>query len=432
MMISVRGNLKIYKSGTFLAALVLLVGCSKSNSSGGSGNVVVKKPDTTITVVDTTIIAPKAVTKTNTQKVYVHYLPWFETPATSGTGKWGQHWTMANEDPDVILPNGRREIASYFYPMIGPYASSDRDVIDYHLLLMKYSGIDGVVIDWYGAQNVDDYPLNKRNTDSIFSRVPATGLQFSICYEDATLAQDKAVANIDTITAAKSDFSYLQSAYFGSSSYVKINNQPLLLCFGPQGLKTPNDWQQAFSVLTTKPRLLTLDYADADAGSSASGEFVWVDSGNLTSLQNFYANRAPGLSTWFAGAYPGFMDFYKPGGWGNTLFLIDYNNTGTLQSTLNLAKSSNAQYLQLITWNDYGEGTMIEPTLDYNFSFLQTIQTYTGVSYTVTELQLIYKWYTLRKKYAGNTAVEKQLTQAYYYLVSLNVAKATAIISALN
>jgi len=359
-------------------------------------------------------------------------LPWFETPATSGTGNWGQHWTMANEDPNIILANGRRQIASYFYPMIGPYASSDRDVIDYHLLLMKYSGIDGVIIDWYGVHNVDDYALNKRNTDSIFNRVPNAGLQFGICYEDATLAQDNAVLGIDTITAAQQDFAYLQSAYFGSSSYIKINNQPLLLCFGPQGLKKINDWQQAFANLTKQPRLLTLEYGDNITGSAGSGEFAWVEATNLTNLQNFYQSRAPSLATWFAGAYPGFMDFYKPGGWGNTLFLIDYNTTGTLQSTLNLAKSSNASYLQLITWNDYGEGTMIEPTLDYNFSFLQTIQQYTGVTYTVTELQLIYQWYTLRKKYAGNAAVEAQLTNAYNDLVGLNVSGATTIINGIN
>jgi hypothetical protein len=361
----------------------------------------------------------------------VHYLPWFETPATSPDGKWGQHWTMANENPDIIA-NGKRQIASYFYPMTGPYASSDRNIIDYQLLLMKYSGIDGVIVDWNGTHNVYDYPLIKRNTDSLFNRVPNAGLQFSICYEDAQLANVKAIANIDTVTAAQQDFAYLQSAYFGSKSYVKINNQPLLLNFGPQGMETPNDWQQAFSGLSVKPRLLPLAYEDNITGSAASGEFVWVQSSNLTNLQNFYSQRAPSLSTWFAGAYPGFQDFYKPGGWGNTLFLISYNGTGTLTSTLNLAKSANAQYLQLITWNDYGEGTMIEPTDDFGFTFLQAIQQYTGVKYTVTELQLIYKWYTLRAKYKGNTTNETQLTLAYNYLVSLQVAKATIIINGMN
>lgn len=422
----------IYHLAFSVLALSLFWSCSKSNSDNNStntGNTGTTKnnPPPTDT---TTSTGPKTVTKTNSQKVYVHYMAWFETPQTSPNGQWGTHWTMANENPNTILANGRRQIASWFYPMIGPYASSDRDVIDYHLLLMKYSGIDGVIIDWYGVQNVDDYPLIKRNTDSIFSRVPGVGLQFGICYEDATLAQDKSVANIDTITAAKSDFIYLQSAYFGSSSYIKINSQPLLLCFGPQGLKTPNDWTQAFSGLSPKPALLPLEYEDNLTGLSASGEFAWVQSTNLTNLQNFYSSRVPSLSTWFSAAYPGFKDFYAQGGWGSTLFLIDYS--GTLQSTLSLSQSNNAKYLQLITWNDYGEGTMIEPTLDYNFSSLQTIQTYTGVSYTITELQLIYQWYTLRKKYAGNTTVEAQLTKAYDDLAGLNVSGATTIINGIN
>jgi hypothetical protein len=405
-------------------AAYLCWGCGKNNSTQPT-KVVTKPPDTIITKPDTS--GPQPVIKTNSIKVYAHYLPWFETPSTSPDGKWGQHWTMANENPDIMGTDGRRQIASYFYPMTGPYASSDRDIIDYQLLLMKYAGIDGVIVDWNGTHNVYDYPLIKRNTDSLFKRIPGIGLQFSICYEDAQLANVKSIANIDTIPAAQQDFDYLQTAYFSSSSYVKINNKPLLLNFGPQVMKTPNDWQQALSQLSTKPCLLSLEYASGETGSSASGEFAWVDASNLTGLQNFYT-RAPGLSTWFAGAYPGFKDFYKPGGWGNTLFLIDYNDSGTLQSTLNLATSSGAKYLQLITWNDYGEGTMIEPTLDYNFDFLIAIQKYTGVKYTVTELQLIYKWYTLRTKYKGNVAVEARLTQAYNDLVSLKVSAATAII----
>jgi hypothetical protein len=433
------------RSGTFqtsglrcLSNFVIIVflclfafSCKKSGGgTGGSTSVTTKKTDTTvITQIPTNA---KPVVKTNTQKVYVHYMPWFETPATSGNGQWGQHWTMANENPNTILPNGRRQIASWFYPMIGPYDSDDRDVIDYHLLLMKYAGIDGVIIDWYGTFNVDDYALNKRNTDSLVKRVPNAGLQFGICYEDASLAQVKATTGTDTVAAAQQDFAYLQSQYFSSGNYIRINNQPLLLDFGPQSLKTTTDWQRAFSGLSTKPRLLSLEYAGSVTGSEGSGEFAWVDASDQQNLQGFYQNRAPSLSTYFAAAYPGFMDFYKQGGWGNTLFLIGYNGTATLQNCLNLAKTSGTNYLQLITWNDYGEGTMIEPTLDFNFTFLQTIQQYTGVTYTVTELQLIYKWYILRKKYAGNTTVEQQLIVAYNDLVALDVVDATTIISAIN
>lgn len=408
---------------------MLSCACSKSGTKPAP---VVAKPVTPADTALTVIVGAKPVVKTNPQKVFVHYMAWFEDKTTSGTGAWGQHWTMANENPDIIQANGRRQIASWFYPMIGPYASSDPDVIDYHLLLMKYAGIDGVIVDWYGIHQVLDYPLVKRNTDSLFNRIPYAGLQFAICYEDQTLGKVRSIASIDTVTAAAEDFAYLQSQYFKSSSYIRVNDQPLLLCFGPQGMKKAGDWQQAFSGLSSQPRFLSLEYQGNVAGTAGNGEFAWVNATNLADLQGFYQNRVPQLGTGFAGAYPGFKDFYKQGGWGNNLFIIDHNGTTTLQNTLDLAKNSKLPYLQLITWNDFGEGTMIEPTLDYNFDFLKTIQQYTGVSYTETELQLIYKWYTLRKKYKGNADIEQKLTDAYNSLVALDVAAANTIISGIK
>ena len=117
---------------------------------------------------------------------------------------------------------------------------------------------------------------------------------------------------------------------------------------------------------------------------------------------------------------------------GQPAVVREHNGTATLQSTLNLAKTNGLAGLQLVTWNDFGEGTMLEPTLDFNYSFLETIQRYSGVAYTKTELQLIYKWYTLRKKWADNEAVQATLLQAYYFLVSLDVAKAKQLIAAVE
>ena len=92
------------------------------------------------------------VPKTNPIPVYVQIMPWFQTPETLGGTSWGWHWTMNNCDPNTILPNGQRQIASYDYPLIGPYDSSDPYVIEYQMLLMKLSGISGTTVDWYGEQ----------------------------------------------------------------------------------------------------------------------------------------------------------------------------------------------------------------------------------------------------------------------------------------
>jgi hypothetical protein len=64
--------------------------------------------------------------KSNPMQVYVHYMPWFKSKEYAGA--WGLHWTMRNQNPDRVLPNGNREIASHYYPLIGPYDSADPDV----------------------------------------------------------------------------------------------------------------------------------------------------------------------------------------------------------------------------------------------------------------------------------------------------------------
>ncbi|MDQ2973905.1 MAG: hypothetical protein M3R69_00680, partial [Acidobacteriota bacterium] len=73
--------------------------------------------------------------------------------------------------------------------MIGPYDSGDPAVIEYHLLLMKLAGIDGIIVDWYGLSNFNDYLAIHRNTTGLFESAAKIGLLFGICYEDQTITK---------------------------------------------------------------------------------------------------------------------------------------------------------------------------------------------------------------------------------------------------
>lgn len=374
---------------------------------------------------------PIAVNKTNDTKVYMHYMPWFQSKEYDGY--WGYHWTMNNRNPDQVV-NGRRDIASHFYPLIGPYSSKDPDVAEYHLLLMKYAGIDGVLIDWYGTYNVNDYKPNLEGSNNLIEMSARVGLEFGIVYEDRTTA---AVVNAGQATtkveAAKTDFEYITENYFPKDNYIRIDGNPLALAWTPIEIESPVEWTQILEVTDPNINYLALWYQIGDLGNNGDGEYAWVYGGNrnhLQDLRSFYSNRINQFPLGIGAAYPGFVDFYVEGGVGNIIgWEIPHNGTLTINQTLDLATKNNVDYLQLVTWNDFGEGTMIEPSIEFGYSFLTTIQDFTGVEYDETVLDLIFHLYNLRKEYAGNDAIQGQLNEVFNLLIQLKIDDASLILN---
>lgn len=367
---------------------------------------------------------PVAINKNNDQVVFMHYMPWFETKESSGNNRWGIHWTMANMNPDNVDASGKREIASNYYPLIGPYHSGDDNVIEYHLLLMKHAGIDGVLIDWYGSFDLNDYAANRENSEALINLIDKVGLKFAIVYEDRTL-DDVVNAGLSASmeNAAKADMQYLQRNYFSNPNYYYVDNKPLLLVFGPDQLTSESNWTSAFSVLTTKPTFLTLSSMGHKAGQNAQGEFAWVFDGDETKEDDFY-NSLANFQFSMGSAYPGFHDFYKQGGWGENFFFLDHNEGATFDSKLKKVKDSGVNMVQMITWNDFGEGTMLEPTTEFGFSALQKIKEFTEVSDSKDVFENIYGLYKARLEYKDNLKIQKKLDQVFYYFVSMQTEKA--------
>jgi|WetSurSiteA1Bulk_404760.scaffolds.fasta_scaffold00946_6 hypothetical protein len=398
-----------------LTIFPLLASCKKDDPASGEFRV--------------TVYDPLPVEKSNNMQLFAHYMPWFEDRTTSDNGQWGWHWTMNTQNPDIVDVNGKRQIASHFYPVIGPYASSNAALIEYHLLLMKYSGIDGVLIDWYGSSDVIDYGTNRRNTEALVDMLDKVGLKFAIVYEDATIPKVmQETGSTDAISLAREDMYYIQQNYFSLSSYIKIDGKPLLLVFGPNYFSDASDWESIINVFGTKPCFMPLWGHSGSTGSTSSGEYIWVD---LVNIDNKYSTRDD-FPDFMGGAWPGFHDFYEEGGAGNTLFTIDYQDGVTWADLLDKASVNAMDYLQLITWNDFGEGTMIEPTEEYGYLFLRELQEFTGISYQIDDLEDITKQYSLRKSTGTDDRAEKALDQAFYYWVSLQNEKARHLIDSLE
>jgi hypothetical protein len=123
---------------------------------------------------------------------------------------------MDQFDPDKQV-DGKRDIASHLYPLIGPYDSADPDVLEYHLLLMKLAGIDGVIVDWYGLQDFHDYRLLHRHAQELVSSASRLGLRVAVCYEDQTITHLSNAGKLneaDQVQHAVSEIEWLKEGGF--------------------------------------------------------------------------------------------------------------------------------------------------------------------------------------------------------------------------
>jgi len=377
---------------------------------------------------------PVAVTKTNPTKVYMHYMPWFDAPTNpvaGGTYTWGYHWTFANRNPNIIDANGQREIASNYYPLIGPYASSDPNVIEYHLLLMKLSGIDGVLVDWYGTQGSNgDVADLLNNSNAMINSTAGVGLNFGLIMEDRFWSN---------ISNAQNSLAYASSNYFNKSNYIKgEGNKPLAGVFGPITYTSAGNWSTILASSSQALDFRTL-WDNSDAGSNADGQYTWIynpGSDPLGYLNTYYANRAPSQQYVMGVAYPRYNDYYAQGGVGGSNPAIPDNNGQTLNTTLGYIDqyktSAHIDYVQCATFNDFGEGTVFEPTVEYGYSDLVRIQQYTGVPYTQSDLQQVYRLFTLRKKYASDQTRQSELNQVFNYFISLQISNAVSLMNTVD
>jgi glycoprotein endo-alpha-1,2-mannosidase len=81
--------------------------------------------------------------------VSAFYYPWYGTSAVDGSF---QHWAQLGHSP----PN---DIASSYYPAIGLYSSSDKLVVGRQMDEIKSAGIDEIAVSWWGQGSPENARL---------------------------------------------------------------------------------------------------------------------------------------------------------------------------------------------------------------------------------------------------------------------------------
>ncbi|NBR62976.1 MAG: hypothetical protein EBT77_01435 [Verrucomicrobia bacterium] len=345
----------------------------------------------------------------NRKVILSHYMPWYEAP--SMRGKWGGHWTgWKNEhDPENKNAKGLPDIYSHYHPLIGPYDSTDPDVLECQLLQMKLAGIDGVVADWYGQIEFHDYGPIHQATQALFQASEKLGMKFCALYEDRTIekmVQDGALAKDRIGEHLTKVVDWCRKEWFGHPNYVRHKGKPLFLNFGPIYVKDAEIWKQALGEGEQRPQFFCLHHLWRSAG--ADGGFTWVHfeawenekDGKVIrqKLENIYGGISSEPDEVMVSATVGFHDVYE-----KSYGRVDHRNGETLKESLDVCMEGPWSLVQLVTWNDYGEGTIFEPTHESGYQALETLQEARrkeapGFLFTAEDLRLPVRLLELRRK----------------------------------
>ncbi len=327
--------------------------------------------------------------------VLAFYQLGFETPAVGqGWRQWSWDEKPHQRDPEKQYPGGRRDIAGIHYPLIGPYDSTSEDVLEYHVLLAKAAGIDGFTVNWYGFKDARRRPRYEDRSLRKLMGV-AERLDFKVCIqvEDKSMFPpfQRNLTRRQSLRLAQRTIRKIFSSYGQSPAYLKIGGRPVLTHFGwasPSsydsltGSFTPREWRKILrAALPPEPFFIAnhhwhWEQTIFETGflKIADSLYPWVaDSAKLR--RDFYtqakkAKNQKKISLLSGEVCPGF-DNYGTWGRGAGRVVIPRQDGEVYARTWQECRQQGVRLIQIITWNNFAEGTTIEPTRDYGYHYLE-------------------------------------------------------------
>ena len=382
------------------------------------------------------------------KKVFAHLMTWFRTTAHSKRWEmWESSFEQTPHDPERRRFNGQRDIAALDYPLTGVYDSSDPDAIEYQLLLMRLSGFDGVIVDWDGRR------LNPYRHQALMELLPHLdrfGMQLIVCFEEwcgywppGTFESREA-----EIAAAREEARWLMTILASRDFYATVRGRKPVLVFRktPKQNFFPEEWAKIREPVDEHGGSVIFPPGTDHQGFDpvVDGRFFWVGGFDperrFLSIEDATRNYNTFLEAsrqWdtrtdppvvFGSAVSGFNDT-PVWGWGNRPRSAPRYDGRRFETTWQMSIDAGADVVQIVTWNDWNEGSHIEPSDDFGYRYLELNKRYAaafkGIPDNVPDdaLRLPLRLYKQRKS-ASDGELHRRLDEVRDELLSGNYREA--------
>jgi hypothetical protein len=148
--------------------------------------------------------------------------------------------------------------------------------------------------------------------------------------------------------------------------------------------------------------------------------------------------KVSGADYVIASVFPGFHDIYQEANVGPSYGYIDDNDGETFAFTFQKALEIDPNVIQVVTWNDYGEGTVVEPTFEHGYQYLEMVQNIkiehidSSFIYRSEDLTIPIQIYNLRKQHKSDQQFNDQLDRAVNAVFAEKIDIARTILADLD
>jgi hypothetical protein len=314
-----------------------------------------------LAIVPTTTLAAQTANNTSTANNFV----------SQSNGNLGAANVSKVDIHSLLYPGASTKIYAHLMLWFGPsnhmnvgYSSTDPAQVKRQIRDMISRGIDGVIIDWYGPNNSID-----QATQLVKNEAEAhPGFTFAIMVDQGAIKWDSC-PGCTPQQALIQQLQYVEQTYFPSPAYMRLAGRPVVGNFDID-LAYSIDWNAVNAALASPPAFV-FQNNNGFTHVLSSGSDAWVipttsDFG-MSYLTSFYTTGMSYLQESTLGAsYKGFNDTLAA--WGSNRVMGQQCAGTWLQTFSKINSLYNASQqlpsLQLVTWNDYEEGSEIESGID--------------------------------------------------------------------